>query len=278
LNLKQNQIILRALVTTALVLGSHGSLPAQQADNSHEDMPEKYYGESGQLGTGEARTYVTLTKDRKPETGRKAPIDVGVEFPAGIMNSLPADTQIVNINFPVQARGTPIQFMMLGWNPHGHPPAGVYDRPHLDLHFYIQDFEDVMAIDPGDCSGLACDDYARAIKPVPPQFLPEGYSDIGEVAPMMGNHLSDLSAPEFNGKPFTQTFIYGAYDGQITFFEPMITNETLLSSPCTCTEVKLPHGYSETGYEPTKYCREFDAGKQVIRVFLSGFVYHTAPN
>src|SRR6185312_10604687 len=230
------------------------------------------------LGAGEVRTYVVLSKNKSMETGRKAPIDVGVEIPLTVMNTLPPDMQIVNINFPVQARDTPIQFMMLGWNPHGHEPAGVYDRPHMDFHFYIQDFNEVMAIRPGDCSGLNCDDYQKAVKPVPPQFLPEGYSDAGMVVPMMGNHLVDLNAPEFHGKPFKQTFLYGAYDGQITFFEPMITNEQLLSTSSKCTTVNLADEYAQAAYQPTKYCTQIDNRKHAIRVFLTEFVYRASPD
>jgi len=31
----------------------------------------------------------------------------------------------------------------------------------------------------------------------------------------MGNHLLDLTGPEFNKQPFTRTWIYGAYDGKV---------------------------------------------------------------
>lgn len=275
--MKQNQITLPALLTASLLLGTHWMLGADQMTASAESNSQRYYGESAQLGAGEVRTYVVLSKHKAIQTGRKAPVEVGVEIPTTVMNSLPKDMQMVNINFPAQARDTPIQFMMLGWNPHGHPPAEVYDRPHIDFHFYIQDFDEVMAIRPGDCSGVNCDDYKRAVEPVPPQFLPEDYSDIGEVVPMMGNHLVDLNSPEFHGIPFTQTFLYGTYDGQITFFEPMITNEVLLSRPCRCTGVKLPQAYAQTAYQPTRYCIQMDPRKQVIRVYLSGFVYRIAP-
>jgi hypothetical protein len=275
--MNQNHRMLHTLIAASLFLGWQGSLRAQEA-SSMDNMTAKYYyyGESASLGAGHVRTYVVLGKDKDATTGHKPPVELGVEIPSAIMNSLPQEDQIRNFKFPAQARDTAIQFMMLGWNPHGHKPVGVYDRPHLDFHFYIQDLDEVMAIDPGSCSGLACDDYARAIKPVPPQFLPEGYADVNEVVPMMGNHLVDPTAPEFQGKPFTRTFLYGAYDGRITFFEPMITNESLTAAPRQCASVKLPQQYAQTAYEPTKYCTEVDSNKQLIRVFLTGFVYHSA--
>jgi hypothetical protein len=98
------------------------------------------------------------------------------------------------------------------------------------------------------------------------------------VAPQMGNQLVDPGAPEFHGAPFTRTFIYGAYDGRITFFEPMITTASLMATPHECTPVKLPRSYDETAYHPTKYCTVLDNDNQSIRVFLGGFVYRQAPS
>jgi hypothetical protein len=260
-----------------LLVGLHSTV---QAQNGHEGQtdPDKYYGQSAQLGRQEVRTYVVLSKDRDERSGRRRPAEVGVEMPLAVMDNLPRETQVLNLNFPVQARDTTIQFMMLGWTPQGHEPPGIYDRPHLDFHFYIQDFAEVMAIDPGNCSGLDCDDYARAVKPVPPQFVPNGYIDRGIVVPMMGNHLVDPTAPEFNGQLFTRTLLYGAYDGQITFFEPMITNESLLRQPRACARLKLPQEYTQTAYQPRQYCSEVDRSKQVVRVLLTDFVYRVAPN
>jgi hypothetical protein len=88
--------------------------------------------------------------------------------------------------------------------------------------------------------------------------------------------VSTIRGVKKPGKPFTPTFLYGAYDGEITFFEPMITNESLVAAPRACAPVKLPQQYAETAHQPTRYCTEFDANKQVVRVFLSGFCYRSA--
>jgi hypothetical protein len=47
------------------------------------------------------------------------------------------------------------------------------------------------------------------------------------MAANMGNHLIDFTAPEFNGEPFTHTYIWGAYGGSLIFFEPMVTTDFL---------------------------------------------------
>jgi len=115
------------------------------------------------------------------------------------------------------------------------------------------------------------------MKPVPAQFVPQGYMNVGSVVPFMGNHLVDLASPEFNGKRFTRTFLYGAYDGRLTFFEPMITRDSLLETPNQCSEIKLPQQYATSGYYPRKYCTALDAEEGIHKVFITDFVYRAAP-
>lgn len=232
-----------------------------------------HYNVPAPLGSGTVKTYVTLAQRDQQNRGRRAPVEIGVEIPASVMNGLPSKPVALAIDFPVAARDTPFQYMMLDWNPEEHPPSDIYDKPHFDFHFYIQDFEEVLDIKPGPCSGLDCEDYAQAVKPVPAQYKPVDYIDTGEVVPYMGNHLIDPASPEFTGQPFTRTWIYGAYDGEITFYEPMITRQSMMEQPNGCTVLKLPAAYRESGYYPLRYCTEFDAKQKVYKVFLTDFVY-----
>lgn len=254
--------------------------PVSFAHGGGDDSPartQQHYGNTATLGGGVVKTYVVLGDKKDEATNHKPPIALGAEIPLASLNSLPSDTTALIIDFPIQARQTPFQYMMIDWNPQGHPPAGIYDKPHFDFHFYIQDWDEVMAIAPGSCSGLACDAYERAIKPVPAAFVPSGYIDVGSVVPYMGNHLIDATSPEFNGKPFTRTWLYGAYDGQVTFYEPMITLQSLISEPNQCTSIKQPEQYADSGYYPTKYCTEYDRDNSVYRIFVKDFVYRIAP-
>jgi hypothetical protein len=67
-----------------------------------------------------------------------------------------------------------------------------------------------------------------------------------------------------------------AYDGQITFYEPMITVDSLTKQPDHCTALKLPAAYTDTGYYPTKYCTQFDSDNNVYRVYIKDFVCRVA--
>ena len=51
-------------------------------------------------------------------------LTVAIEIPQEVMNSLPAHAEALVIDFPIQARDTPSQYMLLDWNPQGHEPVG----------------------------------------------------------------------------------------------------------------------------------------------------------
>ena len=73
-------------------------------------------------------------------------------------------------------------------------------------------------------------------------------SGINAVAPAMGNHLVDQTAHEFHGVPFDNTWIYGAYDGRVTFYEDMVTLAYLKSHPKNCVPIKMTPAVALTGY------------------------------
>ncbi|QJD79307.1 hypothetical protein [Spirosoma rhododendri] len=70
---------------------------------------------------------------------------------------------------------------------------------------------------------------------------------------MMGAHWVDVTSPELKGSPFTETFIFGSYDGKVTFWEQMITRSYLKTSPTLDKQIKLPAQYQTPGYYPTRY-------------------------
>jgi len=174
----------------------------------------------------------------------------------------------------------PFTWMLVNWNPNGHIPPGVYDVPHFDIHFYIMGYAERNMIRPGTCGPeLAdCDDFKTAMKPVPAQFVQADFKNVGAVVPKMGAHLIDMTGPELqprppkgNGRPFTHSFIYGAYDGRVTFWEVMLTLKTLRERPDVCTPIKLPAQYEVGGSYPTKYCIRYESSSDSVRVSLEDF-------
>ncbi|KHD89570.1 MAG: hypothetical protein OM95_03035, partial [Bdellovibrio sp. ArHS] len=81
-------------------------------------------------------------------------------------------------------------------------------------------------------------------------------------------HWVDLRSPEYNGKPFTTTFIYGYYDANMIFIEPMITRDYLLKKRKFEQELMLPKTFTQRGYYPQKYSIHFDKARRMHIVTL----------
>ncbi|HEX8495293.1 MAG TPA: hypothetical protein VF658_20950 [Pyrinomonadaceae bacterium] len=259
--MRRKSVLALVLMLTAVF----GLMPVAATTN---DNVKTYYGKPQAFGGGAVTTYVTVDRS-------SVPVALGIEIPAKAFASLPANAQELIFEFPNEAN-TPFRFMDMHWNPQGHPPVGTYTVPHFDFHFYLQSLQERNSIDPGRCNGLDCADYERAVRAVPAQYVPQDYRDVKAVEPRMGNHLIDPASGEFNNQPFTRTFIYGAYDGRITFYEPMLSLHYLQSQPNEYLDLKLPAAYAQTGYYPTRYSVRYDTAKGVYRISLERFVYHTA--
>ena len=102
--------------------------------------------------------------------------------------------------------------------------------------------------------------------------------DVGAAVPDMGNHLIDSKSPELvtAGTVFTHTFIFGAYDGHVIFYEPMITQAFLESRPDLCAPIKQPQAWEIEGYYPTTYCIRHLPDEGRFTVSLEDFVHRAA--
>lgn len=285
------------LLALALLAGCADAPLTDLATADARDGSRTYKGHPVSVGHGVARAYATVLPSGEP-------VEIGVQMNGPALDGLPttfsdqracydldgdrtiepdmADGECVVgheyiLDFPDQP-GVPFQYVMLNFNPMGHIPPGVYDLPHFDVHFYIQDLEEVMAIDAGPCPVLTdCDDYARAKDLPDAAYYPAGYVDVDAVEPMMGNHLLDPAGPEFppTSETFTRTFIYGAYDGEVTFYEPMITRDWLLQREPTCDPIPQATAWAEPGWYPTAYCSTYERGHYWITI--EDFVWRGAP-
>jgi hypothetical protein len=249
------------------------------------------------FGDGTASTYAEVD-----DTGR--PMAVGLMLSAKALDGLPAHSDMHHcvarnpdgsigattkceetfehvLALPdVVARRAdmPFKWVLLNWNPKGHIPPGVYDVPHFDVHFEVAPIAEIFAIEPGECGPerVRCDQFAIGKKPVPANYVHPDFKDVDAVVPAMGNHLVDLSADEFRGKPFTRSFIYGVYDGRVIFYEQMVTRAYLQSKPDVCMPIKLPQAYAVGGYYPTLTCTRHDPRNGTYSISLEKFVLREA--
>jgi hypothetical protein len=260
-------------------------------------VAEQLIGTTTSQGHGTVASYAVLNAEGTPQ-------EIGVHFSAGALDGLPerrnnysrcfdldgngtidganeceGDYEI-NLTFPAEITGRadiPFDFAMVNWNPEGHPPEP-WLPAHFDIHFYQIPESAVDAIGLGSCGiFIDCDDYQRAIKPIPAKYMHPEHASVQAAVGRMGDHLIDTMTPEFGTppQPFTHTWIFGAYDGSVIFHEVMSTRSFMALGRDVCAPIKQPEAWEETGYYPTSYCFRHDADGG-LKVFMQDFVMRTA--
>lgn len=206
---------------------------------------------------------------------RDVPAIVGLWLTAETLSGLPNEHTEDVPDFP-SMDSSPFTFSLINWNPHGHAPEGIYSIPHFDFHYYLTPVSILDEVEAGSCEGVevpvTCETYERGTEQLPPEQVPPGYTDVGEVVPRAWNHLINPNALEFNGIRFGHTFIWGVFDGRIIFFEPMITKEFLEQrNEEVRTSIIMPERLPEPGWYPTTYTIRYLTSENAFAVTLEEF-------
>lgn len=223
-------------------------------DNNTPPTPVTTYGDAVAVGNGTARSFITVDASGNPT-------EIGMRLTEAALTGLPAtDTTPpawYMLSLPANSTAKlPFNHLSLDWNPNGHEPAAVYGKPHFDAHFYM--------ITMAERAQIGLDDANGDVLPAA-NLLPAGYQTAPNVAPgrtvpMMGRHWIDPNSHEYHGEDFTQTFIYGSYNGKVIFLEPMITKAYLEEKKTETFTLPRPEMVERTGlYYPTKYTIGYDA-------------------
>ena len=232
------------------------------------------YGDEVRMGDGTARTYIELRDG--------VPVELGIALSEAAMEGLPGHhtpggielepghTMFFETPALPASNPTPYEHVLLGWNPGGHEPPGVYDVPHFDFHFYTTSNDARLAMTHDD---PAFD--AKVSNHPAGAYAPQGYVAIPGGVPLMGAHWVDPTTPELNGQPFTTTFLFGSWDGDLVFTEPMITRAYLETKPDFRASIPIPAD-DEAGYRPSAYRVYFDETTREYRVALTDFVWRDA--
>ncbi len=222
----------------AALLASISSLPLAAVAEGIEFGPEQA------LGDGTVRAFVET--DATDQVTR-----MGVAMSATTVSTLGHEVILVTVPLPEAAIATGYDHVLLDWMPHGHAPVGLFDTPHFDVHFYMMTEAERLAIDPSDPRYMEKAGNRPPADLMPPNFVPPPRV---EPVPAMGEHWPDSTDPIFSGQPFEGVLIYGAWDGAMTFVEPMVTRELLQSRrdfggalgqpPRVEREISLPGAWS----------------------------------
>lgn len=212
-------------------------------------------GEKVLVGKGYAYPFVSMNAKMKPSS-------LGIVLSKDALDGLPGEDHDYTLKLPSSVSLPPYNEIIINWNAFGHEPTEIYGIPHFDFHFYGITKEEREAI---MCMG---DDLDICTKKPASDYFAEFYIPTPGGVPMMGWHWLDSRSPELNGKRFTSTFIYGYYDAEIIFLEPMITREFLLGFGTVNQALSIPKKYAINGYYPKKYTLNYDANEKVYRVVM----------
>ncbi len=218
------------------------------------------------IGNGKAYAWIRTDNSGQPAA-------IGITITQAALNSLPntEPAYMYNLKLPLDKLLTRFEYCAVDWNPNGHEPEPIYGLPHFDFHFYFKPLEETMKIPTYPEAPEKFDNAPDA------DYLPPTYHNFGGGVPMMGAHWVDVTSPELdpvNPAIFTQTFVYGTYDGEVTFIEPMITLDYLKKTTTFVRSIPQPKKYEKNGYFPTEM-RIRKTGS-TVNVSLEKFVFRTA--
>ncbi len=208
------------------------------------------FGPALSLGDGTVRALAETDA-----TGRVTRI--GVAMSGAALTALGHDMIFATVPLPEAAVAAGYDHVLLDWMPHGHAPAGLFDSPHFDFHFYMMSEAERIAIGPSDPHYMEKAANRPSADLMAANFVPPPEVD---PIPAMGEHWLDATDAIFSGKPFEAVLIYGAWDGKVTFVEPMVTLELLQSRRDFGGKLGQPARVEREVSLPGAWSVSFDAG------------------
>ena len=214
------------------------------------------------MGNGKANTFFKTDNNNTP-------LEIGFEMTKEALTGLPQDpTNFAASTFILQLDQkakdlTPFEHLVINWQVHGHPPLNVFTVPHFDFHFYTITLAEQLAIPPYTPATAAQFDLLP-----PAGFMPASFKPDPGGIPRMGKHWVE-------GLPtsFSHLMVYGSYNGQVNFIEPMLTLAYLQAGTTTNISYAQPQNFAKAGkWYPTKYNIYMDTQTLKHYVTLSEFV------
>ncbi|MBD2357590.1 DUF5602 domain-containing protein [Tolypothrix sp. FACHB-123] len=245
-------------------------------------------GEQKSIGNGSVRTWIKVDE----KTG--IPDSIGVTLTEAALEGLPQEkdpaqkgsiklklidgspyhTYEYELMFPPkEVDRTAFTHMGFNWNPEGHGPLpNVFFRPHFDVHFYMATPDYRHQVKNEDLLDLKI----LNIEP-PKEFIPVSYERAPNTSePRMGTHYADMKSEQLQPGKFTNIFLFGGHDGNILFWEPMITRDYLTTKPNFHAEIPQPAAYPVSGYYPTAYTVVYDQERKEFDISLDNLTLRTA--
>lgn len=211
------------------------------------------------VGAGLARTEIIVDASNRIRS-------IAAVFTTQALDDLPLASTEYILQLPADVPPSIFDHVGINWQPEGHPPPMVYTHPHFDVHFYMVSEEQRDVMTPADPAFVE-----KAMRAPDAAAVPPGYVADPIAIPGMGTHWADMNSHEFHGQLFTNTMIFGFYDGEMIFIEPMMTKAFLESQPNESKTIALPAQVPTPGAYPTTYRARHDAAAGEYRIELLDF-------
>lgn len=225
-------------------------------------------GESSEFGSGSVSSYVRVGDDGNV-------VAYGLKLTASALDGLSADPESdlhTHVHMPEGVAGVPAKYVDIHFLPLGHPggPGNTYWAvPHFDFHFFLKDDEE----------SATYTDPSVAFNPLPAAYVPDGYI----LAPdsfVPGEGVHWVNPAEFGGA-YTTNFIYGSYDSEMTFLEPMEALSFLEDMRDGnvgdfTSAIGSASNYQSAGLYPKEYSVSYDADEGAFQIELSNLVMRSA--
>ena len=245
-------------IKLGFIISSFSVMMLSISCQKQSDPPKIVYGPAVSIGDGEGRAWVSEDPSGNPTA-------VGISLSEAALNNLPTINQEYILTFDPSSATQFYKFISLDWSAHGHIPNNVYDITHFDVHFYNIEQSERMMIGSNGSDEIS---VAPASK-----YIPSSYGLLMGGAPTMGAHWFDLLGEEFNGKTFTKTFIWGSNNGQLVFWEPMITHHYLMTKPNSETALRQPAAFQQDGWYPKSYTVNYSSSTKEYIISLSSLSF-----
>jgi hypothetical protein len=229
------------------------------AGRAASEISNVFKGPNVAIGNGHARSWIRINH-------LDMPLEIGLELTASAFTSLPDHANLVLPLHHKAKEVTPFDHIYFGYNENGHPPAGVFTVPHFDAHFYMTTNQERLAIPVVTPATLPLFTFAPPLGYMAPSYFQAGPE------PQMGQHWIP-PPPTF--LPFSRVMIYGTFNGELTFIEPMVTVAHMLSGGSTNNYLQ-PAKFAEAGNYPTTYNIYKDPQNGNYNITLSNFVARSA--
>lgn len=249
-----------ALAAIGCVNNANAASAKAPAKTSAKTAPVKWvFGPAKNIGNGKAGSFIKL--DAKGN-----PLALGYTFSDKCLTGLPPGKfnapAIFNLEMPKE-NPTGFDHLEMDWNAQGHDPKPIYGVPHFDFHFYLCDDAMLNMVMGGPDK-----------VPVEAKYIPTDYVSGVDSVPHMGTHWIDRLTPEFHGKPFTATYIYGFYHGDMKFVEPMIALSFLQSKKPFHLNIKQPQAFQHHAWYPRQMRLQYEASSHHYFLTLYDLVKH----